>query len=87
MSEFYTWVILLINQLGDFGEKQLSVFDSSGGPNLPLNASTRLQYLMIQTRISCQELCILFVFDALYPSQQFFSHVGTISCLQEMAYI
>ena len=26
-------------------------------------------------------------FDALHPSQQFFSHVGTISCLQEMAYI
>ena len=26
MPEFYTWTILLINQLAEIGEKQLSVF-------------------------------------------------------------
>ena len=36
MSEFYTWIILLINQLGDFGEEQLSVFGSRGGQICPL---------------------------------------------------
>ena len=36
MSEFHTWVILLINQLGDFGEKQLSGFGSRGGQLCPL---------------------------------------------------
>ena len=42
MPEFYTLVILLINQLGEIGEKQLSVFGSRGGQNLPLNARTPL---------------------------------------------
>ena len=43
MPEFYTWAILLINQLGEIGEKQLSIFGSrGGGANLPLNARTPL---------------------------------------------
>ena len=36
MPEFYTWTILLINQLGEIGEKQLSVFGSRGGKIFPL---------------------------------------------------
>ena len=36
MSEFYTWTILLMNQLGKIGEKQLSVFGSKGGQICPL---------------------------------------------------
>ena len=36
MPEFYTWVILLINQQDEIGEKQLSVFGSLGGQNSPL---------------------------------------------------
>ena len=36
MPEFYTWVILLINQLDEIGVKQLSVFVSRGGQNCPL---------------------------------------------------
>ena len=36
MPEFYTWTILLINQLGEIGEKQLSVFGSRGGQICPL---------------------------------------------------
>ena len=39
MPEFYTWTILLINQLGEIGEKLLSVM-LQRGPNLPLNART-----------------------------------------------
>ena len=31
MPEFYTWTILLINQSGEIGEKQHSVFGSRGG--------------------------------------------------------
>ena len=47
MPEFYIWIILLINQLGETGEKQISVFGSGGGgggggANLPLNARTPL---------------------------------------------
>ena len=34
--EFYTWAILLINQLGEIVEKQLSVFGSRGGQICPL---------------------------------------------------
>ena len=33
MPEFYTWVILLINQSEEIGEKQLSVFGSRGDQN------------------------------------------------------
>ena len=43
MPAFYTTAILLINQLGDFREKQLSVFGCFGlkrGPKLPLYART-----------------------------------------------
>ena len=36
MPEFYTWAILLINQLDEIGEKQLSVFGSRGGQICPL---------------------------------------------------
>ena len=36
MPEFYTWTILLINQLGEIAEKQLSVFGSRGGQICPL---------------------------------------------------
>ena len=36
MPEFYTWTILLINQLGELGEEQLSVFGSRGGQICPL---------------------------------------------------
>ena len=36
MLEFYTWAILLTNQLDEIGEKQLSVFGSGGGQNSPL---------------------------------------------------
>ena len=36
MPEFYTWVILLINQSEDIGEKQLSDFGSRGGQISPL---------------------------------------------------
>ena len=32
----YTWTILLINQLGEIGETQLSVFGSRGGQICPL---------------------------------------------------
>ena len=42
MPEFYTWTILLINQLGEIGEKQFSVFGSRGGQIFPLNAHTPL---------------------------------------------
>ena len=31
MSEIYTWVILLINQLDEIGEKQLLFFVQLGG--------------------------------------------------------
>ena len=31
MSEFYTWVIFLISQLDEIGEKKLSVFGFRGG--------------------------------------------------------
>ena len=54
MPEFYTWTILLINQLGEIGEKQLSVFGSrteqnrTEGPNLPLNARTPLNVLTVE---------------------------------------
>ena len=36
MPEFYTWVILLINQYDEINEQQLSVFGSRGGQNSPL---------------------------------------------------
>ena len=36
MPEFYTWIILLINQSDEIGEKQLSVFGSRGGQICPL---------------------------------------------------
>ena len=36
MPAFYTWVILLINQLHEYGEKALSVFGSRGGQIGPL---------------------------------------------------
>ena len=36
MPEFYTWTVLLVNQLGEIGEKQLSVYGSSGGQICPL---------------------------------------------------
>ena len=36
MPEFYTWVILLINQQDEMGKNQLSVFGSRGGQNSPL---------------------------------------------------
>ena len=36
MPEFYPWTILLINQLGEIGKKQLSVFGSRGGQISPL---------------------------------------------------
>ena len=35
MPEFYTWTILVINQLGEIGEKQFSVFGSRGGQISP----------------------------------------------------
>ena len=41
MPEFYTWTIVLINQLSEIGDKQLSVFGSRR-PNLCLNARTPL---------------------------------------------
>ena len=36
MPEIYTWTILLINQLGEIGEKQLSVLGSRGCQICPL---------------------------------------------------
>ena len=36
MQEFYTWVIVLINQLEEIGEKQLSDFGSRRGQISPL---------------------------------------------------
>ena len=38
MPEFYTWAILLINQIeyDVIGEKELSIFGSRGGQNSPL---------------------------------------------------
>ena len=36
MLEFYTWVILLINQSEDIGEKQLSNLGSRGSQISPL---------------------------------------------------
>ena len=36
MPEFYTWVILLINQQDKIDEKQLSVLGFRGGQNSPL---------------------------------------------------
>ena len=42
MPEFYTWVILLINQLEEIGKKQLSVLGSREWPNLLLNAPSSL---------------------------------------------
>ena len=35
-SKFHTWTILLINQLDEIGEKQLSIFGSRGGQICPL---------------------------------------------------
>ena len=35
MPEFYTWTILLIYQLVEIGEKQLSFFWLQMGPNAP----------------------------------------------------
>ena len=42
MAEFYTWTILLINQFGEIGEKQLSVFGSKGGQISQIKARTPL---------------------------------------------
>ena len=39
---YYTWIILLINQLDGIGETQLSVLGSKRGQNLPLNARSSL---------------------------------------------
>ena len=36
MPEIYIWVVLLINQSEEIGEKQLSVFGSRGGKISPL---------------------------------------------------
>ena len=36
MPEFYTWVILLINQSDEIGEKQFSDFGYRGGQISPL---------------------------------------------------
>ena len=36
MPEIFTWVILLINESEEIGEKQLSVFGSRGGQISPL---------------------------------------------------
>ena len=36
MLKFYTSTILLISQSKEIGEKQFSVFDSTGGQNSPL---------------------------------------------------
>ena len=36
MPEFYTWTIILVNQLDAIGEKQFSVFGSRGGQISPL---------------------------------------------------
>ena len=44
-NEFYTTVILLINQLKEIGEKQLSVFGSRGGQISPLMHIPLLEYL------------------------------------------
>ena len=49
MPEFYTWAILLINQLGEIGENQLSVFSSRGGQicllmQVPLSCSAELAH-------------------------------------------
>ena len=46
MPEFYTWTILLINQLDEIGEKQLSVFGSSGGQICPLMHVALLKHLL-----------------------------------------
>ena len=42
MPEVYTWVIHLINQRGDFDEKQLSFGGSRGSQNCPLMHVARL---------------------------------------------
>ena len=47
MPEFYTLIILLINQLGEFSEKQLSVFGSKGGQIFPLMHVTLSLFLQI----------------------------------------
>ena len=36
MPEFYTWAILITNQLDKIGENQLSVFGFTGGQNSTL---------------------------------------------------
>ena len=38
ISDLYTWVIVVINQKEEFGEKSISFFGLIGGPKQPLNA-------------------------------------------------
>ena len=45
MPEFYTWTILLINQLDEIGENQR-------GPNLPLNTRSSWEGLICITIVS-----------------------------------
>ena len=54
MPEFYTWASLLINQIDEIGEKQLSVFGSKGGQifhlmYIALLVPSELPYIKIKT--------------------------------------
>ena len=52
MPEFYTWTILLINQLDEIGEKQLSVFGFRGGQVCPLMHVPLSTYVNFESSVS-----------------------------------
>ena len=51
MPEFYSTAILLINQFGEIGEKQLSVFGSRGGQICPLMHVALCLYINLKYKI------------------------------------
>ena len=62
MPEFYTWTILFINQLGEIGEKQLSVFGARGGQICPL------MQIPLCTIYQCMNILMYPCFYILYNS-------------------
>ena len=86
MPEFYTLAILLINQLDETGEKQLSVFGSRGGQICPL---MHVPLWHIYKHVT--EIFLYKFFDPVYPSgwrlPYILTQIDTQTRLQFLHYI
>ena len=65
MPEFYTLVILLINQSEEIGEKQLSVFGSRRGQNSPLlHVAQSFVYILFENKcLYWPQICSWKIFE------------------------